>query len=134
MKINDQTINLSQAKRLKDLGISQDSFFLINPKGEVLESWMLDGTEDAFYSAFTVAELGAMLPTSPKPEGGINYSYYHRNNWRGHSIGYSAPADPKNDIERPWFQNEAEARADLLIYLLEEKSITPEEANTRLSH
>ena len=73
MKIENQVITLIQAKKLKELGVSQDSYFcwqhfpekvyrkealhLVNPMSK-------EGITDAgeFWSAFTVSELCQMLP------------------------------------------------------------------------
>lgn len=121
MKLQDQVIPKEQAKKLKDLGISQESYFLINPKGEIFESWVVEGTEDVFYSAFTVSELGAMLPTETiitRKIAGWRVSYPPAQ-WSG-SGGENVTL--------------ADLLASLLISLLEGKTITAEEANTRITH
>lgn len=135
MTVEQMCCTREQSKRLRELGIDQKSYFYHTivhvthlPYVPIGETW----GRDLIGSAWTVGELGLLLPTNPHREGGISYSYYHRNNWRGHSVGYSAPADPKNHIERAWFENEAEARADLLLYLIETKYTTVEQVNKRL--
>lgn len=132
MKLENQVCTRQQAGKLRELGIQGHGYFLSNPKGDILEAWTVEGTEDDFIAAWTAAELGVILPKSPLPEGGITYSWYHRNNWRGHSVGYEAPGQPAMHIERFWFSTEAEARAELLIYLLENNYITVVEVNARL--
>src|ERR1700693_5292885 len=122
MTVKDMCCTPEQGRRLRELGVSQTSYFFHTTLHQCIHFDYLPmdpkDMTDVIGSAFNVAELGIMLPTNPQPEGKIGYSYYQRNNWKGHSVGYSAPADPKNHIERPWFKNEAEARADLLIYLI----------------
>jgi hypothetical protein len=125
MKIELQVCTLEQAKRLNELGVIQgkSAFFY--------DTWMADknilqynsgmvhgeGYKDAesCYSAFTVAELSIML---------LEYAetYYTKNGKWG--IG---DADA-------YFDTQAEASADRLIYLLENNIITSEEINKRLNH
>lgn len=62
MKLENQVILPSQGKRLRELGISMESYFVLDEKGTVSEYWGIEGTEADFFPAFTVAELGAMLP------------------------------------------------------------------------
>lgn len=135
MTLEQMCCTREQSKRLRELGIDQKSYFYHTivhvthlPYVPIGETW----DRDLIGSAWTVGELGSMIPINPNYNGGINYSYYHRYNWKGHSVGYSAPAQADRHIERPWFSNEAFARADLLIYLLETNFITLEQVNQRL--
>ena len=141
MKLEHQVCTLEQSKRLKELGIEQFKglfrwcCFCPDPTGEsyFYEPVFGDGldtgiTGEFIADAFTVAELGVMLPQSPTDN--INYSWYHRNCWKGHSVGYAFHGiEP---IERGWFETEAEARADLLIHLLESGLTTAADCNARL--
>lgn len=88
-----------------------------------------------FYSAFTVAELGVMLPA---------YFYLVRNTFMGGQWGMShteesvlmrdfGMIDTDEYIIKEGAFNEAEARADLLIHLIEMKKINPTDINTRLT-
>jgi len=138
MKLEDQLCTLEQAKRLRELGITSEGYFLLNDKGEAFESWMLEGTEDRFYSTFTVAELGVMLPgiinkckltqwpISGATEETISYGMQYR--FRGNDpVNYGV--FPSSTI---FGDTEAIVRANLLIAILEEKVLTAEECNKRL--
>lgn len=145
MKIKDQVCSLELAKRLKELGVKQESHFW----------WHKDEPEDDYelsdyggssgwrhYSAFTVAELGALLPShlnieNPKTDpiiGGI---------WKEEAIlvcgQLKAPlkahyCDYHIYRPRPYYPQyekycgfnsatEADARAKMLIYLIENNLI-----------
>ncbi len=77
MQIEDQVCSLELAKRLKELGVKQESYFKwrkvcheFELKNEVYDEWHKSEfcysecqcESDEKYSAFSVAELGAMLP------------------------------------------------------------------------
>lgn len=72
MKLEDQVCSLELAKKLKRLGVKQDSlFWWINHKNSPFEDYHLISDEWAIhagfernekYAAYTVAELGEMLP------------------------------------------------------------------------
>lgn len=142
MKLSDQVCTLEQAARLKELGVLQSSLFWWTFGGEKPAILYEDRVSQSTYlwiyctqkpiSAFTVAELGQMLPESFDLEDGHNWSWYHRHNWKGHSVGYSAyGAKP---IEQVWYKTEVESKGDMLIYLLEKNIINAEEANRGLRH
>lgn len=124
MKITDQVCTREQAERLKELGITQDaSYFVINPTGEVLEVWMLEGHEDDFCAAFTVAELGLILEVFP----GCGHSFYRAGQWY-HTNETRQRIGP---VFGP-FNAEAQARAAMLTHLLENNLLKVEEVNNRL--
>lgn len=122
MKLEDQVCSLELAKRLKELGVKQES--LCHWYQGVGGEWYLGDTAEMMNnaveishmtapqfnsaSAFTVAELGEMLP-----RGFASHKY--GNNW------YSLSRNKKRDTEAT---TEADARAKMLIYLLENKLIT----------
>lgn len=151
MKLEDQLCIAEQGMRLKELGIIQESVFYRNScYGELLMKGRLVtkyGTQykkipvkddKASHSAFTTAELGIMLPgiinncrltqwvITGKTGNTISYGMQYR--FRG--------ADPVNYGTYPnrsiFGDTEAIGRANLLIALLEEKTITPEDCNKRL--
>ncbi len=78
MKIENQVCSLEQAKKLKDLGVCQDSFFSwyggfngseMPPSVDLTDQRNYEysvngnyGHPDHMYAAFNVAELGTMLP------------------------------------------------------------------------
>lgn len=156
MKLIDQVCTLEQAKRLKELGIRQDAShaaWLRNECHKETEFWCwpveAQGVTNRGYSspakgclegfsAFTVAELGVMLP---HPDGMYELG------------GFNHPSDfdPTAKDGNPWYcmweydtekygmkrqlfegATEAEARAVILIYFLEINLIHVEEVNARL--
>ena len=154
MKLSDQVCNLELAKRLKELGVKQESLFYwsnccigykyedlacsyVYEKEKIGVEYKNDVPEDDFfgsddddievgdkkvYSAFTVAELGEMLPKIV--EGIQKYLKYsewylrieYGNCWR---VGYISK-NKKSDIFIS-DDTEANARAKMLIYLLEQE-------------
>lgn len=134
MKLEQQCISLSLAKRLKELGVKQESLF----------SWykytsgdMNDGVEETFklmqgtphkntseVSAFTVAELGEMLPNMVDVEGNASMLRYCRNSLGDRYGMYGSSIDEKTiSIELITAPTEAEARGLMVAYLLENKLI-----------
>jgi hypothetical protein len=159
MKLSDQVITVSQAKRLKEFGISQDGCFswlysAINRKHEIsslkVEALELlaqpnkweDEVEKGIFSAFTVAELGIMLPDVDNnefvwasfPDAGINeegedidppaFSVF-----KGPSVRHLEEEPFDNKV----YPTEAQARAAFLIFCIENKKVTVAEVNYRLS-
>lgn len=135
MKIEDQVCSLELAKKLKEFGVKQESLFswiytdaplddgsrdkvvLTHTLGE--SHWELGGEQDT-YSAFTVAELGEMLPGNISGLYFVTQKGLMGNSWYvealtvvGHSEVWLAIA-----------KTEADARAKCLIYLIENKLIT----------
>ncbi|SFW16345.1 hypothetical protein [Chitinophaga sancti] len=124
MKLQDKCCTLEQGKRLVELGVpTQGVTFWHMPakSGTHGECIRFGWHGDAIAPAFDVAELGELLPV--RPDSNLSYDWYHRHNWRGHSVGYSE-AGGKRHIETVWYKTEAEARAQLLIHLLENNLIT----------
>ena len=120
MKLENQVCSLELSKQLKSLGVKQDSLFFwireklklvtdINypPSGKELfynEGFVNDMT--VCYSAFTVAELGEMLPI---------YCTIQRTatSWLGSYTDEMNCHIKKDDTE-------ANARAKMLIYLIKQ--------------
>lgn len=71
MKLEQQVISLDLAKRLKELGVTQESYFwwtqknLLVSTSDAIQGYANE-TGTPLYSAFTVAELGEMLPAELK--------------------------------------------------------------------
>ena len=121
MKLENQVCSLELAKKLKELGVKQDgiySYYQFNERNVYLRETselhcanpMLN-KENWICSAFTVAELGEMLPPpvfSYKVQNSPSNEYWKCNR----DFGWS----PCKEAGR-----EADARAKMLIYLLEEK-------------
>ena len=66
MKLEKQVVNLELSKKLKELGVKQESYFAYvntKQKGEIhlLTTLSHYVGEENFISAYTVAELGVML-------------------------------------------------------------------------
>lgn len=128
MKLEQQVVSLDLAKRLKELNVPQESLFYWN-KGIVCDSSFKIIPEAC--SAFTVAELGKMLPTKiiPNPVLGDKQKTYYIgldffldqiNDFYGVARVYRVSAGSIQFKE----QSEADARAKMLIYLLENNLIT----------
>lgn len=121
MTLENQVTSLKLSKRLKELGVKQESLFYWEwQEGNDYDGWNLqyplDGDVAAdnkrYLSAFTVAELGEMLPSIVDGK----FFQYDKSDLT-HRIGYYL-------AELFWTQvadTEADARAKMLCYLLENK-------------
>ncbi len=120
MKLEDrECCSLDLAKRLKELRVNQDSlysFFDTKKYGIIIEK-----SDDEFdledyltvgriASAFTVAELGEMLP-----KGG----WHQESTSGGTRVWFVDPIYPHKDKDYTWSEKESNARAKMLIYLIE---------------
>jgi hypothetical protein len=124
MTLESQVCSLELARKLKELGVKQDSYFRWY-RGKILRGNQL--TQELRrgappVSAFTVAELGEMLPRL------ANYRI-----WQQHSTNSSKLAGKWaitiNDVKDDKFDDltadtEADARAKMLIYLIKTKLIS----------
>jgi hypothetical protein len=146
MKLEDQVCSLDLAKRLKELGVKQESFFWWcdgvvhasdSPAVRFSESykelgarwgaWAIDGFNDEYaeavkeepLSAFTIGELGEMLrpyrKRLPHFDDGDSYFYKEPPCW-------FFVDDEQNIVKAA---TEADARAKMLIHLLESKLVKP---------
>ena len=134
MKIEKQVCSLSQAKKLKELGIEQVGYFshqhypktsYRNEAQEVVNPLFKEGATDAgeWFSAFTLSELGAMLDSETYTQRtGSEDSKYA--NWEWINDG--------NETGSGLFGYEVFARADMLINCLESGSLSAETCNKRL--
>lgn len=130
MKSEDQVCATEQAKKLKELGVMIETQFVWTRSKELLVydefySAIKDYPEE-FDSAPNVAELGVLLPAN------IDTEYYSYHLFSGRSVsgnyfvGYET--EPlKDDFAQFTNSNEAQARAEALIWLLENKYIKPED-------
>ena len=138
MKLENQVCTKKQAIRLKELGIKQESHFYWDEHPlesvTIMAYYKKDFSYEIVASAFNVAELGAMLAAGivqdykEKPKYGIQINKCPQ--WLDNDrkwIIYLA-----GDSHYTMSDNEAECRANMLIYLLENNHITPEEVNQRL--
>lgn len=137
MKLENQVVSLELAKKLKELGVRQESFFKwgnVYIDGQYHWSLYVPPEYNKVpnpslwvhgISAFTVAELGEMLPDFITEEHLYTYQQYR--NW-------SDRKKPKHGVSY-WFMGreelhftdadtEADARAKMLVYLLENNLIS----------
>lgn len=138
MELSEQVITLEQAKKLKELGVSQNGRYhwWQRPSGEwifitdAIASFYKRKETFVSFSAFTVAELGVMLPED-------HYTYYSNNCWKWMVLSYKDQYghDILDITEHTdsQFKTESEARADMLINAIEKSRIAVEEVNERLN-
>jgi hypothetical protein len=145
MKIENQVCTLEQSKKLNELGVMQGCslFFFdssLTDNKIRFNSYHKDGhykNAQSCYSAFTVAELGIMLPRNFasfycgydiwRVANTFNYANGHDNFLD--QLVYTGTSKTFICINE---NNEAKARAALLIHLVEKCHITVEEINQRL--
>jgi hypothetical protein len=117
MNLQDQVTNLELSKKLKKLGVKQESLFWWNfypaECSHQKDEWRIVYEDDLYgeeqYSAFTVAELGKML------EHGMERSFKDSTDkW---NCWYQPIGKKMIMLEA---DTEANARAKMLIYLLEQ--------------
>jgi hypothetical protein len=124
MKLEQQVTSLELSKRLKELGVRQESLFYFFGNKAELEAMrgyggpeiLLEGDYSwaVRVSAFTVAEIGEMLPPGMPSAHGKGMKWICFNEFkRSPQEGYLMTGDTETD-----------ARAKMLIYLLENKLIT----------
>jgi len=127
MRLEDQVCSLELAKRLKELGVKQTAFWswydatdrddtpTLNRStllGNCTTCRFPKAAWDEEFSAFTVAELGKMLPRYTKC-------------WQWHDLDKQEDGRPYWNCENEQYNaqenaiNESDARAKMLIYLLE---------------
>lgn len=134
MKLEQQVCSLELAQKLKELGVKQESLFYWTDyqsatfdKGEFIQKFWVAGFNDpleedgaTYYSAFTVAELGEMLPKELKI-GEYIYDvefYWSDKEW---FISYAKYVDGIHREHEIYAETEADARAKMIVYLLENK-------------
>lgn len=115
MTLESQVVSLELAKLLKELGVKQDAYF--SWRDDKKDGWTLvwpwnKGRE--YFSAFTVAELGEMLPENLN----ITSMRFPNNRWQT-----IIDLDEDSYKSHSEGDNEVDARAKMLIHLLENKLI-----------
>ena len=124
MKLEDQVVSLELAKRLKELGVKQESYFQWFDEGSF--GSVVDRRESGNgpygqerYAAFTVAELGELIFGSVIDGNKPNLGFRTFRDYKGKNVfGWDRHIDFSSDTE-------ADARAKMLIYLLENKLCSP---------
>lgn len=123
MKLESQVVSLELAKRLKELGLERDSHFRWSEHTTPETLWCINALQELdspahypTYAAFTVAELGEMLP-----------DLYYSERWAGTKewvvnveIGIR---ENGRDYPNMKADTEAEARGLMLEYLIENKLV-----------
>lgn len=133
MKLENQVCTLEQAKRLFTLlGLNESLLNYVSENDKSYEivvcngySWSDFPAYSGYkykYPAFTVAELGLVLPFGEYDTAQWDYG------WRIYTDGGDGAM---GDV---YFNTEAEARAAMLIFLLENNIISPDEVNKRLNN
>lgn len=152
MKIEDQTCSLELAKKLKELGVKQESVFkycgghtmyddhpdgkfetcentdLLDPRDEYCHTAGL--TCEFTICAFTVAELGEMLPDGASSFKANRYHVWNTKmqTWTC-DLPNTHPArhamQLRKDPQAFFGDTEADARAKMLIYLIEQVLLDP---------
>lgn len=122
MKLQDQCCTREQGQRLVELGVKPEALFwwmpsMSGPHGEYIR-YSYHGNNLA--PAFNVAELGEMLP-----ESDTHLSVWKTVKYTHLSVDEKWEASlHKYDRSYVTCPTEAQARADLLIHLLENKLLT----------
>lgn len=143
MDLANQVCTLEQATELKELGIMIDSLFYhcyISYHGEWKILMPGQGGFDAYIPAYTVAELGEMLPRRLHIKGNeyeilmriVNHDVWTATSHRLESlyvVSYRMLYSSKTYDYDAISASEAQARADMLIHLLKEGILTVEGIN-----
>jgi hypothetical protein len=117
MKLEDQLANLELSKKLKELGVKQESYFKYQLREDGnLEIFHSKATSCAheYYSAFTVAEIGEMLP-----KGG----WTQESTYGGYRVWAFDKKPPHKEKAYTWDAKESDARAKMLVFLIENGSL-----------
>lgn len=121
MQLEQQVCFLGLAKKLKELGVEQESlWFWVK---SIVYGWMVASKSNVFglesYPAFTVSELGVLLPEIVvDEEDGSEFSVIHFENMGSFYTAYNYNNTNENVFVEGAY-SEADARAKMLIYLIE---------------
>jgi hypothetical protein len=133
MELSKHVVSLELARKLKELEVKQESLFywVITSTTNYHLSYvegdksLLPQKRNDFYSAFTVAELGEMLPRINFRDGRtykLVTSKEIRNDNEEWSVRYEC--ETHKGFYQQVADTEADARANMLIYLVENKFVT----------
>lgn len=125
MNLQDQVTNLELSKKMKDLGFPQESLFYWRTPREdrniygdlIYKSFAphLQYGGNGEYSAYTVAELGTLLPKT--------YMSFHDSLDHWYCEDLDTFINPQ--YKSISYETEANARAAMLVYLKENNLIDP---------
>lgn len=126
MKLEDQVCSFELAKELKELGVFQDSLFYWNKDGKGIYTGSVKKiafeTDPLEFSAFTVSELGEILPYKIHKSGKEFYLELEKDKEGSYWVSfYNKYLDLDEQPKLMWFdENESNARASILIRLIED--------------
>lgn len=144
MELKDQVCTLEQAKRLKELGVTEQSLWrwVFPARKEMISTTygvyhyeqakdIIEGNEGTYFDhtdapAYTVAELGEMLPDMLTTN--LQYelvSIKEDDCWLIRYVRGNNMLDQHPNIKGIGGETEAQARAAMLIYMLENSLIKP---------
>lgn len=141
MKLENKYSTVSQSKRLKELGIIQgksERYWYTGDTGNNIDHLNITGSnykdDDMCYSAFDVAELMLMMPALFN-KSGVDIRIKYNGDATGNP-GIWLWCQPNDCHLFNFFVADyyAVAITEGLIYLLENKLITPESVNDRLQN
>lgn len=138
MNIEKQVCTLEQARKLSVLNIKYGALYswvydTVNERWDIstmpVEAHELINKERECYPAFTVAELGVMLPKDVC----VLYNQVH-NCWMAYQIidGCLTEIEGLHYTNVYGFNTQAEGLAELLIYRLKKLTLHADEVNNRL--
>lgn len=138
MELSKQVVSLELSKKLKELGVKQESLYWWSEHTTPAMLWNESALSDVSvkdypgYSAFTTAELGELLP--PYIDVGdeslgqvIEIRTFTSDHSKGKWDVWYEGVDANNNPCDWWYQTaetEADARAKMLIYLLSQGLLT----------
>lgn len=143
MNLNDQVCSIDLSKRLKELGVKQESYFYWAANGNNGDQWEVHHFNQSYssdYSAFSAAELGELLPNKILIEANAPFDcfaiYITKFNsvdeksiiTNNYIVNYECDSTPAGGVDA-WLRrkltsnfydkNLADAMAKMLIHLLE---------------
>lgn len=141
MKMEKQVVSLESAQRLAELGVSRHCLFYweLNKANKYFKGRVaygdpsIDNAWSIPFPAYTVAELGEMLPGHIASKAGTHYLLSTVNNygemivWYENEWGDNFKGESFND------DSEADARALMLVWLIENGHLLVDEINTGTS-
>jgi len=121
MKLSDQVVSLELAKTLKELGVKQNAYWSWYENGDNADllhnSEGYRSFENKTFDAYTVAELGELLIN-----GGQNFFPYYCDQTNEKCFVHNwSDSYPDYVLSK----KESDCRAKMLIYLIENKLLTP---------
>jgi hypothetical protein len=126
MELEQQVVSLELSRKLKELGVKQQSLFwwMGQKYGPSFPAYNCENVRGVICAAYTVAELGGMLPALFKVEDKNTWAqWFAWTNGEYFYIGYDDKEGTYIPSQAIAAETEADARAKMLIYLLENKLI-----------